>query len=747
MPNQDKITGTIERITYYNPENGYSVIKIMPDDDYPEAVARDGTLAVVGIMPELVEGETVACEGRWVDNPTYGRQFRAETITPVAPKSEKGIIRYLSDMVFGIGDATARKIYDHFGEETLTILDENPMRIYDAPIKKNLADNLVKQWEGNRAERQVMVQLQDYGISSRMAHRIFQTYGNETLTILAQNPYQLADDVHLIGFKKADDIARRMGTPLDSPERLRAGLGYVLGQIANDGHTFAPRDYLIETAQELLGVDDASQLGLILKGQIVAGTLRNEKMRLRQDDSPLDEVTEAIYLPIYYNSEIGAQDRLRTLVDTPSKLINNLKGTHWSDYLAKLAKRNNVALTDQQQSAVQATLSQKVTILTGGPGTGKTTTLRMVIHALEQEDIEYALCSPTGRAAKRLGEATERPASTIHRLLGFQPEGGGFLHDDDNPLEVDVLVVDEASMIDLVLFYSMLKALRSTTHLMLVGDIDQLPSVGAGNVLNDIIASGVAHVTRLNQIFRQDDDSHIILNAHRINEGQQPFTDNKSRDFFFFGANSAEDAQALTVDVVVNRIPDKFGYDPVHDVQVLSPMYRNMGGVNMLNQALQERLNPDRMQMFKKLAGRIFRVGDKVMQTKNNYELDVFNGDIGFVVAFDDDENIMQVRIDDNIIDYSYQHAEDLIHAYCISTHRSQGSEYPVVVMPVLKGHYIMLQRNLLYTAITRAKEMVVLIGQRQAIQIAVSNNKVKERYSGLLPRLRGDVLNDGRLF
>lgn len=737
----DTIHGTIHRITFYNPDNGYSVIKIIPDEDHP-ATNHDGLLAVVGIMPELSEGETIACTGQWVENPVYGLQFKADAVTPIAPRGEKGIISYIADTVYGIGEATARKIYDHFGEDTLTILDADPHRIHEAPIKSNLADNLVEAWQSNRAERHIMVQLQEFGISGRLARRIYKSYGATTLTILQSDPYQMSYDIDGIGFKKADDIAIRMGTPTNARQRLRAGLRYALIELSREGHTYAPHELLVEKTIELLHAGESDELRVILKE-----LLDSEKLyRMRYVSRPDGAIHDAIYLPLYYHSEIGASDLLHHLTNTPSKLLNSMGDTHWQKYLAKLAQQNHVQLTDEQQSAVKATLTSKLSVLTGGPGTGKTTTLRMVIHALEQEGITYALCSPTGRAAKRLAEATERDASTIHRLLGYQPEGG-FAYDENDPLQIDMLIVDEASMIDAVLFYQMLKALRGTTHLMLVGDVDQLPSVGAGNVLNDVIASGIAHVTRLQQTFRQDETSHIILNAHRINQGEMPNTDNQSRDFFFFGAQTAEEVQALVVDVVCKRIPQKFGFDALHDVQVLAPMYRGAGGVNQLNSALQETLNPDRMQMSVTIDGRTLRVGDKVMQTKNRYELDVFNGDMGFVQGFDEDKKLVRVLMDGRFIDYAYDNAEDLIHAYCISTHRSQGSEYPVVVMPVLKAHYLMLQRNLLYTAITRAKQMVVLIGQREAIRIAVQNNKVAERYSGLLPLLRGDQRDERRLF
>lgn len=731
------LRGTIERITFYNAENGWGVVKVVPDDDsYPEeAMSYDGLIAVVGVMPELVEGESAEFTGRWVNNEQYGKQFKAEQVVPIAPKNRDGIVHYIADTVFGIGQVTANRIYDHFGDQTLEILDTNPERIHDVPgLKPNLAKNLIDVWSSGRQLRQIMVHLQSYGITSRLAKRIYDEYGNETLQIVQTDPYQLADDVHGIGFKKADKIAQGMGIAPESPARLRAGLVYTLRQMANDGHTYAPRELLIETGRELLGVQvDDDVLDLQIREQVLAGKIRRDTLTYKGGE------TDAIYLPLYHGSERGTAALLKVMANAPSKILYQMKETDWSVYLAELAQENNVKLTEEQQGAVKAALTSKISVLTGGPGTGKTTTLRMVINALDQEGYDYQLASPTGRAAKRLAEATGREARTIHRLLGWNPQEGGFEHDEDSPLDADVVIIDESSMIDLLLFYNLLKALKVSTHLMLVGDVDQLPSVGAGNVLNDVIASGIASVTRLSQIFRQEDASHIITNAHRINHGQMPVTDNASKDFFFFAQEEPVQAAELVVDIVVNRLEKKLGaYDRVNDVQVIAPMYRGPIGVNALNEALQEALNPASYRVAeKRLGGRTFRHGDKVMQTKNNYEKDVFNGDIGIIYGIHDDENSLEVTIDGRNIVYDFVDAEEqLIHAYCISTHRSQGSEYPVVVMPVMTQHYMMLQRNLLYTAITRAKQMVVLVGTRKAVAIAVENNKVAERYSGLMVRL-----------
>ncbi len=731
----ETVNGVVERITFYNEENGYTVLRLSPDGHYPEAQARDGTIAVVGVMPELGEGESIQVTGQWVDDPRYGRQLKVETVIPLAPVTREGIVRYLSSgIVSGIGPKTAERIVDHFGDETLHILDLTPERIDEVPgLRPELAQKLKSAWKDNRSMRQTLIYLQGYGISSRLAQKIYAEYGDETISIVQNDPYQLAADVFGIGFKKADAIARSMGLAPDAPGRLRAGLAYALSQLALDGHTYAPREVLLHTACDLLEVEDKARLAVALDGQIAAGNLKEDILILASG-----ERQQAVYLPMYFYAERGAASLLNALARTKSKIIMQSEKIRWPAFLEALAKQSNLTLTPQQQSAVKAAFTSKVSVLTGGPGTGKTTTLQMVIHALEEGEYRYALASPTGRAAKRLSEATDRGARTIHRLLEFNPMEGGFQRDESNPLEVDLVVVDEASMLDVLLFYNLLKALLATTHLLLVGDVDQLPSVGAGNVLRDIIDSGVAHVTRLDQIFRQSDDSYIIVNAHRVNQGEMPYTDNRGEDFFFFSESDPQTAADLLVDVVYKRLPQKFGYDPMNDIQVIAPMYRGPIGVHALNRALQQKLNGDRRMAEKLLNGTLFRVGDKVMQTRNNYEKEVFNGDIGRIYGIDLEENQLEVVIDGRYLYYDWGNEVDqLILAYCISTHRSQGSEYPVVVMPIMPQHYMMLQRNLLYTAITRAKEVVVLVGERKAIGMAVRNNKVAERFSGLLERLR----------
>lgn len=734
----ERLSGTIERVTFYNPDNGYTVLKVTPDQRRLDA-ARDGTVAVVGVLPELSIGESVEFTGQWVEDKMYGKQFRAETVASVAPTSIQGLINYLgSGLVKGIGPKTAERIVKHFGLRTLDILDNDPERLYDIPeIKPKLLERLVETWSRTQAARSAMIFLQGYGVSSRLATRIYNHYGEETVQKVQSDPYTLADEVFGVGFVKADAIAQNMGVEPDAHSRLRAGLRFALNQMASEGHVYLPRERLLQTTAELLKVEQTARLELVLGQQL----LNNDLVADRAVTADGEQI-EAIYLPMFYLCETRVAQRLHALEGAPSPIKNEVRNLNWDKFLAGLSKKSQLQLSAQQQEAVRASLTNKISVLTGGPGTGKTTTLRMVIEALDELGFTFALASPTGRASKRLSESTGYPASTIHRLLGYSPIEG-YLKDQDDPLEADMVVVDETSMVDLVLFHHLLKALKPETHLLLVGDVNQLPSVGAGNVLRDVIDSGIAHVTRLDTIFRQGQDSHIVVNAHRVNLGELPFMDNNSSDFYFFGADDPAKAAELVVDIVQNRLPTRFGFDPVADVQVIAPMYRGACGVDALNDLLQKALNGSGRRAEKQFGGRIYRAGDKVMQTRNNYDKEVFNGDIGRIHGFDFDESTVRVMMDDGMtVEYDWNEMDQLRHAFCISTHRSQGSEYPVVVIPILTQHYMMLQRNLLYTAITRARKMVVLVGSRRAVGIAVNNNKVAERYSNLLMRLRSPNLN-----
>lgn len=730
----ETLVADVERVTYYNAENGYAVIKVRAEGRYPKAVAKDGTIAVVGYMPEFKAGERVEFRGSWIEDRKYGTQFKADISLPVPPSTREGLIAFLgSGVVKGIGPKSAEKIVSHFGDATLSILEKEPERIREVPgLKRELAQELIRRWPETQSVRNSLIYLQGYGISSRMAHRILDHYGTATVSKVREDPYQLADDVYGIGFMRADDIARAMGLPTDAPERIRAGLSYALQSMTLDGHTYAPRSILVTKAAELLKVENTARIEAVLAQQLFNDALISEKTRSQSIGD------DAIYLPEYFTAETDVAHRIRKMTSSEklTPVQRGLKATRWDALLRDLTVRNSVDLTRQQGDAVHAALKHPLSVLTGGPGTGKTTTLRMLIEALKTLDLPFALASPTGRAARRLAEATGHEARTLHRLLGFSPTEGGFSHDEESPLEVAMLIVDETSMLDLLLFDAVMRALPHDAHLVLVGDVDQLPSVGAGNVLKDIIASGVAHVTRLNTIFRQANHSFIVSNAHRINAGEMPVLDKASEDFYFFGAEDPEKAAELVVDVVVRKMPQKFGAHPLRDVQVISPMYRGPAGVNALNEALQAALNSGHQHAEVRFGQRVFRPNDRVMQTRNNYDKEVFNGDIGIITAVDIDDRRLDVTFDNLETYYEGDELDELILAYCISTHRSQGSEYSYVVMPVLSQHYMMLQRNLLYTAITRARKGVVLVGSRKAIYTAVNNNRVSERYSRLAERI-----------
>jgi exodeoxyribonuclease V alpha subunit len=733
MSTPDTLTGSIERITYYNDETDYCVLRLRPDQ---LLLGRDELVTVVGAMPELQPGENVRLQGEWTNHPRHGRQFRAEIVTQVRPATVEAIKRYLgSGLIKGVGPVTAKRIVEFFGADTLDVLDRTPGRVLEVPGVGNHRARLIGEaWQAQQHIKEVMLFLQGHGITTGLAVKIYKQYGDQAIPIVSRDPYRLATDIFGIGFRTADQIARDLGLPSDAPSRIAAGIIFALNDATDNGHVFLPRDALVETAAAMLEVD-AAVVEESVKRLVARGDVMIEAVPIPDG---LQQV-EGVYLPPMFYSEKGAAARLKLMTDTPASRLADLQRTNWDKLLSDLAAGSPVTLSRQQEDAVRSALTHKVSILTGGPGTGKTTTLRTVIAALERTRHRFMLASPTGRAAKRLSEATGHPARTIHRMLGYSPAQHGFNFNDENPLDTDMIVVDEASMIDLVLFYNLLKAIPPDAHLLLVGDVDQLPSVGAGNVLNDVIRSGIGPVTRLDVIFRQAETSQIIRNAHRINRGESPDTSNRSDDFFVFVEEDPDKAAELLIDIVQNRIPEKFGFDPLDDIQVLAPMYRGAVGVAALNQTLQDRLNNNQSgrKAERRLAGRVFRVGDKVIQTRNNYDKDVFNGDIGRVYSFDMTNQIMAVRMDERLIKYDWSEADELTHAYCISVHRAQGSEYPCIVMPVVTQHYMMLQRNLLYTAVTRARKLVVLVGTRKAIAIAVKNNDVAQRWSALDWRLR----------
>ncbi len=731
----ETLRGMVERVTYANPETGYSVIRL----------AVKGKLdltTVVGNLADVNAGETLELEGLWTRHAQYGRQFKVVNYRTVLPATAQGIQKYLgSGLIKGIGPVMAERIVNKFGVDTLDVIEHEPKRLLDVlGIGRKRVRQIGAAWDEQKQIREVMIFLQGHGVRPSWAVKIYKTFGDASVQVVRDDPYRLAREIKGIGFKTADQIAQNLGLPADSPKRIAAGVAYALGEMADQGHVYAPQGQLIAKAAKMLEVPvrltQASLETLEQEAQIHRETLQYTVQSDRVPNAPPPEIREeqAVYLTPFYYGEIGVAGRLRKMLTLPRSRLNIEQEVMWRLLLGD--DRGRVRLSERQKEAVRTALSAKVSVLTGGPGTGKTTTVRTIIDLLSKFARRYNLASPTGRAAKRLAEATGHPAQTIHRMLGFRP-GQGFKHNEENLLDTDMLIVDEASMLDLLLTNHLLKALDPATHLLLVGDVDQLPSVGAGDVLRDIIDSGELPVVRLDLIFRQAQNSRIVANAHLINRGQMPALDNKANDFFLFGQDDPDRAAELIVDIVKNRIPRKFGYDPLDEIQVLCPMYRGAVGVSNLNARLQAALNPPSPKKAeRRLGGRGFRVGDRVIQLRNNYDLDVYNGDLGRIVAIDAVNQTLRVKIDDRVVEYDWSSADELALAYAISVHKAQGSEYPAVVMPVMMTHYMMLKRPLLYTGVTRARKLVVLVGTRKAISIAVRNNQVAQRYTALDVRL-----------
>ncbi|MBI3159893.1 MAG: ATP-dependent RecD-like DNA helicase [Chloroflexi bacterium] len=722
----DTLSGSVERITFYNQENGYTVLRLLPDQKGLPAEARDGLVTITGNLPELAPGEHLTLSGEWTQHPRHGAQFNAQTLQQSRPATLEGLRRYLgSGLLRGIGPKLAERIVSHFGLETLDVIEKHPRRLREvADIGPKRSKIILEAWEEQKQIKDIMLFLHAHEVSTNLAVKIYKQYGDESLAIVQNDPYQLARDIYGVGFKTADKLARALGLPPDHPTRIEAGILYTLEEQVFEGHAFLPRPLLAEQAAALLGISP-EQVEPALESLMAAERIRLDRLPL--DGQPAPETDNAVYLSLYYFAEVGAANRLQALAAAlPGRLAD----------IPPLFTPLTGDLSDEQRAAIHTALAQPVSILTGGPGTGKTTALKALMIAVESAGKRYALASPTGRAAKRLSEATGRPAATIHRLLDFSPMRG-FMHNAENPLSLDLLVIDEASMLDILLANSLLKAIEPGTHLLLVGDVDQLPSVGAGDVLRDLIKSGRFPVTRLSTIFRQAAGSHIIINAHRINQGQAPDFPKDGNDFFRFPADTPEQAADWVVDLVTGRIPERFGLDPLRDIQVLAPMYRGPAGITLLNERLQQALNPpSALKPERRLFGTLFRPGDKVMQIRNDYDKQVFNGDIGLLREISPVDHLLIVEFDGRAVEYGFNEADQLVPAYAISVHKSQGSEFPAVVLPLLTQHYMMLQRNLLYTAITRARRLCVLVTNPKAVAIAVKNNPVARRWTGLDWRL-----------
>ncbi|MEH1100158.1 SF1B family DNA helicase RecD2 [Micromonospora sp. CPCC 205561] len=722
------LDAVLERLTYVNEETGYTVARVSTD--------RGGDLlTVVGALLGAQPGESLRLSGRWSSHPQYGRQFEVHSYTTVLPATIQGIRRYLgSGLVKGIGPVFAERIVAHFGLDTLRVVEDEPARLVEVPgLGPKRTAKITAAWQEQKAIKEVMVFLQGVGVSTSLAVRIFKRYGDASVTVVRTEPYRLAADVWGIGFRTADTIAQAVGIPHDSPQRVKAGLQYTLSEATDDGHCYLPDSELVADATKILDV--TGDLVTACLDELVAeeGVVRESL------PGPDGGRTTAVYLVPFHRAEQSLAGSLLRLLRERADRLPHFTGVDWGRALAWLRARTGIDLAPEQEQAVRLALTSRVAVLTGGPGCGKSFTVRSVVELAAAKKAKVTLVAPTGRAAKRLAELTGHPAATVHRLLQLRP-GGEAGHDRDNPLDVDLLVVDEASMLDLVLANKLVKAVPPGAHLLLVGDVDQLPSVGAGEVLRDLLAAPVIPRVRLTQIFRQAAESGVVSNAHRINAGRPPLLQGLG-DFFLFASDDTEATAALTVDVACARVPARFGLDPRRDIQVLTPMHRGPAGAAALNTLLQQRLTPAREgQPERRLGGRVFRVGDKVTQIRNNYDkgqAGVFNGTVGVVTALSPDDQTLTVRTDeDESIDYDFDELDELAHAYAVTIHRSQGSEYPAVVIPLTTSAWMMLQRNLLYTAVTRARKLVVLVGSRRALAAAVRTVGAGRRHTALDHRL-----------
>ncbi|MFH9548897.1 ATP-dependent RecD-like DNA helicase [Streptomyces sp. NPDC051445] len=733
------LEGVLERITYANEENGYTVARV--------DTGRGGgdLLTVVGALLGAQVGESLRMEGRWGSHPQYGKQFTVENYTTVLPATVQGIRRYLgSGLVKGIGPVFADRITQHFGMDTLKIIEEEPKRLVEVPgLGPKRTKKIADAWEEQKAIKEVMLFLQTVEVSTSIAVRIYKKYGDASISVVRNQPYRLASDVWGIGFLTADKIAQSVGIPHDSPERVKAGLQYALSQATDQGHCYLPEERLIADAVKLLQVDT----GLVIEclAELATPPQEGEDPGVVREKVPASDGGEpvtAVYLVPFHRAELSLSAQLLRLLRTDEDRMPVFRDVAWDKALAWLKSRTQAELAPEQEAAVRLALTEKVAVLTGGPGCGKSFTVRSIVELARARKAKVVLAAPTGRAAKRLAELTGAEASTVHRLLELKP-GGDAAYDRDRPLDADLVVVDEASMLDLLLANKLVKAVPPGAHLLFVGDVDQLPSVGAGEVLRDLLADGgPVPAVRLTRVFRQAQQSGVVTNAHRINAGQHPVTDGM-RDFFLFVEDDTEEAGRLTVDVAARRIPAKFGLDPRRDVQVLAPMHRGPAGAGALNGLLQQAVTPGRPDVpEKRFGGRVFRVGDKVTQIRNNYDKGkngVFNGTVGVVTSLDPvDQRLTVLTDEDEEVPYEFDELDELAHAYAVTIHRSQGSEYPAVVIPVTTGAWMMLQRNLLYTAVTRAKKLVVLVGSRKAIGQAVRTVSAGRRCTALDFRLTG---------
>ncbi len=731
FPDEKVIEGVLERTLYHNEETGYTVASL-------RAEGHTTPVTVVGSLVGVNLGERLRLRGKWETHPRFGPQYRVESYTPIIPATAADIEKYLaSGVVKGIGPVMASRLVKCFGEKTLEVIDREPERLSEVQgIGPKRFRAIAEAWREQQELRDVMLFLQSHDVSASRAAKIYKHYGRRALAIVREDPYRLASDIFGIGFKTADGIAQRLGFPADSRQRAEAGIIYTLQQLTEEGHIYFPRGELIERCGGLLGMEPP-----LIERALLS---QKEGARIIEEELPEAPGRMAIYLPTFHLAEKETARRLKALISTPRpdstlRALPAAEGLSPRESLRRFAVEATALgpATSDQRRAIEGTLTEKVLIITGGPGTGKTSVISAVASLLSRLKLRVALAAPTGRAAKRLSEVTGREAMTVHRLLEYSPHKGCFQRDAENPLRADAVIIDEASMLDALLTHHLLKAIPAEASLVLVGDVDQLPSVGPGNVLKDLISSGALPVVWLREIFRQARESLIVINAHRVNAGQFPALRaerGELSDFYFIEEEDARDALRVLLEVCTRRLPERFGLDPLNDVQVLTPMNRGAVGAANLNSELQRALNPSGRELSRE--GKVFRVRDKVMQIRNNYEKGVFNGDIGQVHRLDPESGELEVDFGNLRVGYDLKELDELVHAYAVTVHKSQGSEYPAVVLPLLTQHFMLLQRNLLYTALTRARKLAVIIGSKKALAIAVKNDKVQKRFTALAHRL-----------
>ena len=721
------LQGQIERITYSNEENGYTVARV-------KVYGRRDLVTVVGNLLSPTPGEVIHLKGEWVNNPKYGEQFKVVHYKSLVPASVSGIQKYLgSGLIKGIGPVMAKRIVKKFGEDTLEVIEHAIQKLSEVDgIGEKRIEMIENAWAAQKEIREVMVFLQSHGVSSGYATKIFKQYRDQSIKVVKENPYRLATDIFGIGFIIADKIAEKLGISKNSEIRAEAGILYVLNQLSDDGHVYYPYELLIARCEEILQVDRE----IIIKA---LGTIALDKRivieDLNEDSEEFRENNKAVYLAKYHFSETSIASKIKTLIGAP-KLIRRIDADNAIEWVQQ---QLSITLAEKQKEAIKSAIENKVMVITGGPGTGKTTIINAVMKIFLRIGVQIFLAAPTGRAAKRMSEVTGHEAKTIHRMLKYSIKGGGFEKNEENPLDCELLIVDEASMIDTILMHHLLKAVPKQATFILVGDVNQLPSVGAGSILNDIINSQAVPVVELNEIFRQAQESLIIVNAHKINNGVMPSlktSGEKLEDFYFIEKEDPEEVLKLIVELTTERIPKRFNFDPIDEIQILTPMHRGVVGASNLNITLQQVLNPREDGITR--GGRNFRISDKVMQIRNNYDKEVFNGDIGRIQNIDTESQEVTISFDGRTVAYDYPDLDEIVLAYAVSVHKSQGSEYPAVVIPILTQHYMLLQRNLIYTGVTRGKKLVVIIGTKKALAIGVKNNKTAKRYTYLRYRLGG---------